>query len=421
MARYFSDEAALKRQEEKRKALATGGNLAGVGTAIRHAAGAIAALPGEAYRGAVKGYKDSGFTEGVTSFMAPTGREAATPQATVAAPVKKPQAANQSAAGGFSATIQGKGDEPGIRYTADAQGNRAYTMGTPGQVNYGVMKVAGRQPDAMQQVAGGLPQQQVGAGRGYSFEGSQADADKFFAPVSGASANNLKGPLAGGSHASFMAQRAQEQAQANLPKPPNFSGMTAPQRRIAQREYENRLALAKTGEDMAGSQRRDATDAAYRMGLLGIDAQNAATGEREAMAAQQRIAGELGINALNMQGRQAELGFNRQVMDVRRTLARTQPGTPAYEQAMRSLQALTGEGQQKPDIRMIEEPIPGDTLGNTRQVPIITNPDGSYTRMPERGGMQPAPKDTTNLQPGQQFKAADGSNVIWDGKGWKRA
>ena len=402
MARYFSDEAALKRQEEKRKALATGGDLAGVGTAIRHAAGAIAALPGEAYRGVVRGYKDSGFTEGVTSFMAPTGREAATPQATVAAPVKKPQAANQSAAGGFSATIQGKGDEPGIRYTADAQGNRAYTMGTPGQVNYGVMKVAGRQPDASQQVAGGLPQQQAGAGRGYSFEGSQEDANRFFAPVSGASANNLKGPLAGGSHASFMAQRAQEQAQANLPKPPNFSGMTAPQRRIAQREYDNALGLAEFRENTGASRRRDAADAAYRMGTLGIDARRAATGEYEADIDRQRLAGELGMNALNAQEKQAALGFSKEIINARRDLSNAQPGTPEYEQALRRVQGLTGEDtKEKPNIMLMEDVDP--LTGEKTKYPIQTYNDQTYARLQERG-MIPLIMANINADPDRKAK-----------------
>jgi len=64
----------------------------------------------------------------------------------------------------------------GIEYTADDQGNRTFTMGTPGQDGFG--KVTTRAGSARAQL--GAPAQ---AQSPYSFEGSAADAAKFNAPA----------------------------------------------------------------------------------------------------------------------------------------------------------------------------------------------------------------------------------------------
>ena len=138
------------------------------------------------------------------TVTAQAGAPGQVPQGAQPAPVTKqpvvPVLGNQSkvaVAGGAPATQPAAGQQQqafrsllgnGLTMTGDMQGNRTYTMGTPGQDGYGMMTVRGGQ-NAMggQSSAAGLDlgavarQNLQGRGQvsGYSFEGGGADFAKF--------------------------------------------------------------------------------------------------------------------------------------------------------------------------------------------------------------------------------------------------
>lgn len=336
----------------------------------------------------VEGWR--GIGSGMTDFAA--GVVAGAPQApraAVAAPAKSAASQQQARPSPVGAPHTSPGVaaslRDGLRYTADASGNRTYSMGTPGQAGYGKITVPGRQP-ARQRVASGVPQ--MGAGSGYSFEGSAEDAARFFAPVA-RTAGSIRGPQDSGQRAAFLAQRAQEQGTARQLAAPTYLG---PESGLG---WKTRLAMYKEQMDAYNQAlgRDSALDIeAMREAGAGDRALLHAAGVNERNAIDRlRLGGDLKTQAydiqekqLGMQEKRAQLDFANEVANLRRQLAAAEPGTPEHEQLTRKLIAMSNNEaqEQRPDVRVIDVPVPGDSMGATRQVPIRLDPSsGTYTEM----------------------------------------
>lgn len=125
----------------------------------------------------------------------------------------------------------------GITYEGDLQGNRKYTMGTPGQDGYGSMIV---RPGAAQQ-------NNIGnnINNGYEINGLQEDVNKFNKPVMNPG-NPAPDALNGGSLAAMLEQQSAKQRLADIQQPPKY--MTKEERMQAGIGWKS--ALGKYNQDM---------------------------------------------------------------------------------------------------------------------------------------------------------------------------
>lgn len=125
----------------------------------------------------------------------------------------------------------------GITYEGDLQGNRKYTMGTPGQDGYGSMLV---RPGTGQQ-------NNIGnnINNGYDVNGSQDAINKFNNPVMNPG-NPATDALNGGSLAAMLEQQSAKQRLADIPQPPKY--MTKEERMQAGIGWKS--ALSKYNQDM---------------------------------------------------------------------------------------------------------------------------------------------------------------------------
>ena len=125
----------------------------------------VAAAPEHAPGAALRGGTQPPPGTGQPAVPVLTGQSKAAPGATTTV---QPQAAQQPA---FQSLLGN-----GMTMTGDMQGNRTYTMGTPGQDGYGKMVVPGGQNAmAAQNLSGARPQAQSP----YSFDGSPEDRARF--------------------------------------------------------------------------------------------------------------------------------------------------------------------------------------------------------------------------------------------------
>lgn len=108
----------------------------------------------------------------------------------------------------------------GITYEGDTQGNRTYSMGTPGQDGYGRMTVkpgSAPQNSAARLLASGIKQ----PGDGYEVSGPQDAVARFNRPVSNPG-NPAPDALNGGSRAAMLEQQSAQQRLASTPQAPKY-------------------------------------------------------------------------------------------------------------------------------------------------------------------------------------------------------
>lgn len=119
------------------------------------------------------------------------------------------------AAAPFKSTLKS-----GITYEGDTQGNRTYTMGTPGQDGYGRITVSpgtGQRSAAANQLAAGVQR----PNNGYEVSGPQDAVARFNRPVSNPG-NPAPDALNGGSRAAMLEQQAAQQRLAATPGAPKY-------------------------------------------------------------------------------------------------------------------------------------------------------------------------------------------------------
>lgn len=155
----------------------------------------------------------------------------------------------------FKATLQG-----GITYTGDMQGNRTYTMGTPGQDGYGRVTVT----------PGSAPTGSLRSASPYSVVGDKQTQDIFNAPSGPAPAPAPMDALNGGSRAAMLEQQQVRQAAPAAFAPIDFANMTRDERRFALRNAQ----LDQAQQQISNSLDTATTQAAnsYDLGLRQIAA-----------------------------------------------------------------------------------------------------------------------------------------------------
>ena len=297
----------------------------------------------------------------------------------------------QAAPRPFKSTLPG-----GITYTADQQGNRTYTMGTPGQDGYGMVRVnnPSNDPNWMerQRVAGQQQQQpslgmvrrtgngfQVqGANGPYSFQGSAADAARFGAPVS------RPAPTVATQAASeplMYRQIRDDRGGGSEVEVPKYLGPESGlgwQTRMKKYEAELDAYNKATGNRAQMDIEAMRQAGAGRQSLL----QAQGISERNAID-RQRLGMEAPGMELDQQNKQIELGFNKQKSDIVGKLNAAKD--PNERRALYSqLLAMQGKDPaQKYQIVTREEVDPG--TGQITKTPMVINQDDPTQAFEVRG------------------------------------
>lgn len=270
----------------------------------------------------------------------------------------------------------------GLTMTGDMQGNRTYTMGTPGQDGYGMMTVRGGQNAmAAQNLAGARPQQ---AQSPYTFEGSPEDRSRFMQQPTQPAMQDGNTSAFPGLNPAFVRIREQQEAEKaakeQLAKLDPRSGWGWKGR---QELYKNQQALDQRDREVQArsdiaSMQETGND---RRAMMNLAAEN----QRNQME-QQRFLAQYPGQVLDNQIKLDDLANRQEVGALRNQLRTLTPGTPQYDEIERRLATLSGKfGEQKePNIQMIEEQLdPTDPSSPMVKRPVRINRDGSYTRMNE--------------------------------------
>lgn len=386
------EERILRHKEEELRAQQEGGTAAYIGTALGNTASNIAYTTGNTLLSAGEAVA-SPIYRGVKGFF---GGYEATPQpqqqvvtspnpVTAGKVVTAPPSANASSATKpppsspaiqpqkpFNAATPG-----GFGYSVDAAGNRIYTMGTAGSPGYGYMKVhAGqnlqtRSPVTQEDAATSPAYSQGGyINGGYSFQGSDADRARFMAPVSGPG----RGPVAG--NETFLKYRQAEQGQAG-PKQPEYLG---PETGLG---WKTRRDIYAQQMGAYNNALNNQAEAAYRQGMLGIEARNAAAREHEVQARlaneQAQLQQQLAQGGLAYAQGMNQFGYNRQLQQMRQQLSQLDPNSQAARDLQWRINALGGDNTQ-PERKYIPR-TSEDALGNKTTDFYTPNQDGSLSRV----------------------------------------
>ncbi len=268
----------------------------------------------------------------------------------------------------------------GITYSGGQEdGSRVFTVGTRGQDGYGYMKVKSGQnldrPTAKIGFHGS--QQQAGKVPGYSFEGTAEDAAKFSAPVARPAPTPATLGMQGGDYRQVRA--AHEAAKGSQPMPeyigPEGGWGWKGRGEIYRAQLADRLSRDNNAMQEGGADRRAMIQAS------GVSDRNILDAARLGLE-HQKFAGEQGMQALDMQGKQLELGYSKDMAEARRNLANLKPGTPEYAEAERRYGTLLGRSlERKPEIEKLK--VEGPNGGSSERL-VRMNPDGtvSEVRMP---------------------------------------
>ena len=289
----------------------------------------------------------------------------AAPPSTPANPVAQPQ--------GFKSTLSN-----GLTMTGDMQGNRTYTMGTPGQDGYGMMTVRGGQNAmAAQNLAGSRPQQ---AQQPYPFEGSPEDRSRFMQQPTPPAMQDGNTSAFPGLNPAFV--RIREQQEAEKAAKEQLAGLDPRSGWGWKGRRELYLAQQGLGQRASEEQTRAVMDAAR---LLSGQQQNQAQ-----IAEQQRQFNEgAPLRQAETEAKQLEAGYTRMKNELAQ---RWQQATDPKEKEALYRQMLGMEGKEpRNNIETVDVPNPADPMGGTMKVPARINPDGTYTRLQEQGGQQDDP------------------------------
>ena len=323
-------------------------------------------------------------------------RPAHTPGAAVAAapPAAAPQLAGQPEAAQNLAGQQQQaqpGQQPaaaaprfrstlanGLTVEGDVQGNRTYTMGTPGQDGYGMMTVRGGQNAmAAQNLAGARPQQ---AQSPYTVDGSPEDRSKFAQQPTQPAMQDGNTSAFPGLNPAFV--RIREQQEAEKAAKEQLAGLDP----RSGWGWKGRQELYKHQQ---GIDQRDREVGTRAM----IDAAQLQAGQQQnqaQLAEQQRQFNEQApLRQAETEAKQLEAGYSRMKNEMAQ---RWQQATDPKEKEALYRQMLGLEGKEpRSNIETVDVPNPDDPMGGTMKVPARINPDGTYTRLQEQGGQQADP------------------------------
>ena len=277
----------------------------------------VAAAPEHAPGAALRGGPQPPQGTGQPTVPVLTGQSKAAPGATTTV---QPQAAQQPA---FQSLLGN-----GMTMTGDMQGNRTYTMGTPGQDGYGKMVVPGGQNAmAAQNLSGARPQ----ARSPYSFDGSPEDRARFMQQPTQPPGQN--GNTVAPQRAAYLQVR--DRAEADRAAKEQLAGLDP--RSGWGWKGRRELYLANRGLDQRADEEQNRTAIEAARMLAGQNQANAALAEQRRQFDEQAPGREVDVQA-----KQAELGFNRQKQAV---LDRLNASTDSEERRALTSQLLAMQGK----------------------------------------------------------------------------
>jgi hypothetical protein len=307
----------------------------------------------------------------------------------------------------------------GLTMTGDMQGNRTYTMGTPGQDGYGMMTVRGGQ-NAMggQSSAAGLDlgavarQNLQGRGQvsGYSFEGGGADFAKFAQQPTRPAMQDGNTSAYPGLNPAFV--RIREQQEAEKAAKEQLAGLDP----RSGWGWKGRQDLYKHQQGLDQRDREVGTRAMMDAAQLQAGQQQAAAalaqGDRQFNAEQQG-------RDVDMQAKQLEIQSEQKRQEIIKQLDTT---TDPNERRALQGQLLAMQGKDPAQKYQVVTREGFDPVTNMpTKTPYAVNQDDPTQSFEIRG--QGGQENTPLLPPsgqrvvGQTYRSPTGKTAVWDGKG----
>ena len=359
----------------------------------------VAAAPEHAPGAALRGGTQPPPGTGQPTVPVLTGQSKAAPGATTTV---QPQAAQQPA---FQSLLGN-----GMTMTGDMQGNRTYTMGTPGQDGYGKMVVPGGQNAmAAQNLSGARPQ----ARSPYSFDGSPEDRARFMQQPTQPPGQN--GNTVAPQRAAYLQVR--DRAEADRAAREQLAGLDP----RSGWGWKGRQELYK--HQQALDQRDREVDARTMM-----DAAQLQVGQQQAAAAlaqgQQQFDAQQQGRDVDMQAKQLEIQSLQKRQEIINRLDTT---TDPNERRALQGQLLAMQGKDPAQKYQVVTRKGFDPVTQMpTETPYAVNQDDptqsfEISGQPTRENYEAAPRDVKARIPGQVYVDAQGRPVRWDGKGFKLA
>lgn len=302
---------------------------------------------------------------------------------------------------GFRSTLAN-----GLTVGGDVQGNKTYTMGTPGQDGYGVMTVRGGQnamggqartqetPEAFLTDVARQNLQGRGQAGGYSFQGGGADFAKFAQQPTRPSMQD--GNTVANERPAYLQVRDRYEAGGGMEKPKYLGPESGLGWKTRLAKYNAELDAY---ENMTGQ--RNAMDiAAMREAGAGRQSLLQARGVNDANAiAAARLADDQGVNALDMQAKQLEIQSAQQRQEIIKRLDTT---TDPNERRALQGQLLAMQGKDPAQKYQVVTREGFDPVTNMpTKTPYAVNQDDPTQSFEIRGqgGQQPDAMGVINGNP----------------------
>ena len=353
----------------------------------------VAAAPEHAPGAALRGGTQPPPGTGQPTVPVLTGQSKAAPGATTTV---HPQAAQQPA---FQSLLGN-----GMTMTGDMQGNRTYTMGTPGQDGYGKMVVPGGQNAmAAQNLSGARPQAQSP----YSFDGSSEDRARFMQQPTQPPGQN--GNTVAPQRAAYLQVR--DRAEADRAAREQLAGLDP--RSGWGWKGRRELYLANRGLDQRADEEQNRTAIEAARMLAGQNQANAALAEQRRQFDEQAPG-----RRADLEAKQHEIGFSRQKQAV---LDRLNASTDPDERRALTSQLLAMQGKDPAQKYQVVTREGFDPVTNMpTKTPYAVNQDDPTQSFEIRGqgGQQqqfaPMPREKKLLVQGQAYDTPRGP-ATWNG------
>ena len=355
----------------------------------------VAAAPEHAPGAALRGGTQPPPGTGQPTVPVLTGQSKAAPGATTTV---QPQAAQQPA---FQSLLGN-----GMTMTGDMQGNRTYTMGTPGQDGYGRMVVPGWQNAmAAQNLAGARPQAQSP----YSFDGSPEDRARFMQQPTQPPGQN--GNTVAPQRAAYLQVR--DRAEADRAAREQLAGLDP--RSGWGWKGRRELYLANRGLDQRADEEQNRTAIEAARMLAGQNQANAALAEQRRQFDEQAPGRQADLEA-----KQHEIGFSRQKQAV---LDRLNASTDPDERRALTSQLLAMQGKDPAQKYQVVTREGFDPVTNMpTKTPYAVNQDDPTQSFEIRGQggqqYQEAPREPAKRAAGTVYNTPRGP-LLWTGKAWQ--
>lgn len=301
----------------------------------------VAAAPEHAPGAALRGGTQPPPGTGQPTVPVLTGQSKAAPGATTTV---QPQAAQQPA---FQSLLGN-----GMTMTGDMQGNRTYTMGTPGQDGYGKMVVPGGQNAmAAQNLSGARPQAQSP----YSFDGSSEDRARFMQQPTQPAIQD--GNTVSPQRAAYLQVR--DRAETDRAAREQLAGLDP--RSGWGWKGRRELYLANRGLDQRSDEEQNRTAIEAARMLAGQNQANAALAEQRRQFDEQAPGRQADLEA-----KQHEVGFSRQKQAV---LDRLDATEDPEERRVLTGQLLAMQGKEPPNKYQV---VTREEIDPVTRMPIKT-------------------------------------------------